>query len=239
MAEPIRTLVVDDEPGIRAFLEGTLRRAGHTVVQAASGEDALEQLRDTSFDLAILDLSLGGQVDGLRVLEAIRWRWPGTVAIILTAHGSLESARVAIRDGVDDYLLKPVDADELRAAVQGAIDRRKRMARVQEQAPTAQLYQRGPFVIDLSKRLVTRDGAPLDLTTGEFTLLVHLAQNAHRVVSAREIVRVVQQYEADDQYEAQQIVKWYIHRLRRKIEPEPSRPRYILTVRGSGYRFGE
>ncbi len=239
MTEVTRTLVVDDEPGIRAFLEGTLRRMGHTIVQAANGEDALEQLRDNPFDLAILDLSLGGQVDGLRILEAIRWRWPGTVVIILTAHGSLESARVAIRDGVDDYLLKPVDADELRAAVQGAMDRRKRMLKVQEQAPAAQLYQRGPFVIDMSKRLVTRDGEPLDLTTGEFTLLVHLVQNAHRVVTPREIVRAVQQYEADDQYEAQQIVKWYIHRLRRKIEPEPSRPRYIVTVRGTGYRFGE
>ncbi|NIN68946.1 MAG: response regulator, partial [Anaerolineae bacterium] len=92
MAEEIHTLVVDDEEGIRFFLEETLRRAGYVVVMAASGEEALERLRETPFDLVMLDLMLGGRVDGLRVLEAIRWRWPETVVVMLTGHGTLESA---------------------------------------------------------------------------------------------------------------------------------------------------
>lgn len=237
MAEQVHALVVDDEEGIRFFLEETLRRAGHVVTTASSGEKALDRLRETPFDLVVLDLKLGGRVDGLRVLEAVRWRWPETVVVILTAHGSLESAMAAIREGIDGYLLKPVEPDELRKAVQEALDRGKRMARIQDQE--AQFLQRGPFCVDLKKHLVTSNGQPLDLTTREFTLLVHLMQNAHRVVPPRELVQVVGQYESVDLYEARQIVKWYIHRLRRKVEPDPSSPRYILNVRGVGYRFRE
>jgi DNA-binding response OmpR family regulator len=199
MAEQNHTLVVDDDEGVRFFLEETLRRDGHIVVAASSGEEALDRMRDAFFDLVMLDLKLSGRVDGLRVLEAVRWRWPETVVVILTAHGSLESAMAAIREGVDGYLLKPVEPDEVRKAVQEA----------------------------------------LELTSREFKLLVHLMQNAHRVVSPRELVQVVGQYEAEDLYEARQIVKWYIHRLRRKVEPDPSSPRYVLNVRGVGYRFRE
>jgi DNA-binding response OmpR family regulator len=239
MAEQVHTLVVDDEEGVRFFLEETLRRAGHVVTTASSGEKALDRLRETPFDLVVLDLKLGGRVDGLRVLEAVRWRWPETVVVILTAHGSLESAMAAIREGIDGYLLKPVEPDGLRKAVQEALDRRKRVARIQEQQQEEQFLQRGPFCVELNKHLVTLDGRPLDLTTREFTLLVHLMQNAHRVVPPRELVQVVGQYESVDPYEARQIVKWYIHRLRRKVEPDPSSPRYILNVRGVGYRFRE
>lgn len=113
MADRLQTLVVDDEEGIRFFLKETLHRAGHVVVTASSGEEALGQLRETAFDLVMLDLMLGGRVDGLRVLEAVRWRWPETVLINLTAHGSLESAMAAIREGVNSYLLKPVEPHEL------------------------------------------------------------------------------------------------------------------------------
>jgi DNA-binding response OmpR family regulator len=239
MAEQVRTLVVDDEAGVRFFLEETLRRAGHAVTTASSGGEALDCMRETPFDLILLDLKLGGRVDGLRVLEAVRWRWPQTVVLILTAHGSLESAMAAIREGVDGYLLKPVEPGELRQAVQEALDRRKRLAQAPEAAGEEHLLQRGPFSIDLNKHLVTLDGRPLDLTSREFTLLTHLIQNAHRVVSPKELVQVVGQYENADLYEARQIVKWYIHRLRRKVEPDPSSPRYILNVRGVGYRFGE
>src|SRR5690554_6574215 len=104
--EQVNTLVMDDESGIRFFIKETLQRAGHNVTTASSGEEALDILRDTRFDLVMLDLMLGGRVDGLRVLEAIRWRWPEAVVIILTAHGSLDSAMEAIREGVDRYLLK-------------------------------------------------------------------------------------------------------------------------------------
>jgi DNA-binding response OmpR family regulator len=236
--EPTYTLIVDDEPSIRFFLEKTLRRSGHNVETASSGEEALDRLKDTSFDLVMLDLKLGGRVDGLRVLEAVRWRWPETVVVILTAHGSLESAMAAIREGVDGYLLKPVEPTEVRQAVQEALERRKSLARIQEEEE-GRLLEHGPFSIDLKRHLVTLDEEPLELTPREFSLLVHLVQNAHRVISPKELVRVVGQYEVEDMHEARQIVKWYIHRLRRKVEPDPSRPCYILNVRGVGYRFTE
>jgi DNA-binding response OmpR family regulator len=238
MMEPTHTLIVDDEPSIRFFLEKALHRSGHTVETASSGEEALDRLKDTSFDLVMLDLKLGGRVDGLRVLEAVRWRWPETVVVILTAHGSLESAMAAIREGVDGYLLKPVEAAEVRQAVEEALERRRSLARIQGEEED-HLLEHGPFSIDLKRHLVTLDEKPLELTPREFSLLVHLVQNAHRVISPRELVRVVGQYEVEDMHEARQVVKWYIHRLRRKVEPDPSKPCYILNVRGVGYRITE
>lgn len=237
MAKQMHTLVVDDEEGVRFFLEETLRRAGHIVVTASSGEEALDRLRETSFQLLMLDLKLGGRVDGLRVLEAVRWRWPETVVIILTAHGSLESAVAAIEEGVNGYLLKPVEPEEVRRAVQEALGRRERLARSAELERTRHPLERGPFSIDLMKHQAALHGQPLELTPSDFALLVHLMQNAHRVVSPLELVRVVRQYEALDAYEARQIIKAHIHRLRRKVEPDPSNPRHIVNVRGVGYRF--
>jgi DNA-binding response OmpR family regulator len=239
MKEDIHTLVVDDETGVRFFLQETLQKAGHDVSTASDGEEALDQLRATRFDLIMLDLKLGGRVDGLRVLEAVRWRWPDTVVIILTGHGSLDSAMAAIREGVDGYLLKPVEPRELRQAVREAMDRRRSLARSRQIGGEEQFVQRGPFSLDLKKHLATMHEEPLELTPREFRLLAHILQNAHRVVPPKELVRAVQGYECDSLHEARQIIKWYIHRLRRKVEPEPSNPRYILNVRGVGYRFAE
>ena len=100
MEEQIRTLVVDDDEGVRFFVGETLRRVGHSVMEASTGDEALERLREGAYDLVVLDLKLGGRLDGIRVLEAAKWRWPEAVVVILTAHGSLESAISAIREGV-------------------------------------------------------------------------------------------------------------------------------------------
>ena len=236
MAELIRALVVDDEERVRYVLEETLRRVGHVVVTASSGEEALDLLRDTSFDVAVVDLKLGGHVDGLRVLEALRWRWPGTAVVILTAHGSLGSALAAIREGVDAYLLKPSKPAEVRQAVQEALERRKDL-RGQAEGTEGHVIRCGGFSVDLEQHLATRDGQPLNLTPQELQLLAHLMQNAPRVVPPLELVQAVRECELEDPYEARQIIKWYIHRLRRQVEPNPSTPRHILNVRGVGYRF--
>ena len=236
MAELIRTLVADDEERVRYVLEETLRRVGHVVVTASSGEEALDLLRDTSFDVAVVDLKLGGHVDGLRVLEALRWRWPGTAVVILTAHGSLGSALAAIREGVDAYLLKPSKPAEVRQAVQEALERRKDL-RGQAEGTEGHVIRCGGFSVDLEQLLATRDGQPLNLTPQELQLLAHLMQNAPRVVPPLELVQAVRECELEDPYEARQIIKWYIHRLRRQVEPNPSTPRHILNVRGVGYRF--
>ena len=238
MGDRVRTLVVDDEAGIRFFLRETLRRDGHVVVTVSSGEEALEQFRETPFDLVMLDLRLGGRVDGMRVLEAVKWRWPETAVVMLTAHGSLESALAAIREGVDGYLLKPVQPSEVRETVQGVLERRERLTQPQVMEGEDSLLHHGPFWVDRAKHFVAYNGEPLELTPREFSLLAHLVENAHRVVSPKELVRVVQGYEPGDTHEARQIIKWYIYRLRRKVEPEPTHPRYVLNVRGVGYRFG-
>lgn len=234
--DTLRTLVVDDEESIRFFLSETLERMGHNVTTASSGERALERLQDTAFDLAILDLKLGGPVDGQRVLQAIRWRWPATIVIMLTAHGTLESAVEAIREGVDGYLLKPVRPADVRQAVKEALYRREKLQDVGEKHQEHTL-QHGPFHVDLDRHEVTFEGQSLDLSPRDFTLLVHLMQSAPQVVGPRELVRVVRQYEPEYMPEARDIIKWYVHRLRKKVEPDPKNPRYILNVRGVGYRF--
>lgn len=235
MVEQVRTLVVDDEERIRFFLEETLRRVGHIVTQAADGEEALDRLRETPFDLAIVDLNLGGRIDGLRVLEAARWRWPSMAVVILTAHGSLESAMDAIREGVDGYLLKPVEPAEVRRAADEAMEKRRALIQKKE----GRVLQRGPFFVDLTKHEVTLNGKDLNLTPREFSLLTHMMQNAHRVIPPPELVEVVRDYKPQHMHEARQIIKWYIYRLRQKVEPDPSNPQYIINVRGVGYRFQE
>lgn len=237
MSEPIQTLVVDDEAGIRFFVEQTLARVGHVVTTASSGEQALALLRDTPFDLVLLDLKLGGKVDGLRVLEAIRWRWPAAVVIIITAHGSLESAMAAIREGVDRYLLKPVTPKALRAAVEEALAQRSARAGQTPSAAPAEVLRRGPVAVDLQKHAVSVEDRPVTLTPSEFNLLVHLMRNAHRVVPPPELVEVVRDYRPDTMHEARSVIKWYVHRLRQKLEADPAHPAHILNVRGVGYRF--
>ena len=129
-AASMRTLIIDNDKNTTIFLEELLKRQGHEVSKISNGEEALNLLRDTSFQLIILDIKLAGRVDGLRVLKAVRWRWPETVVIILTAHVSLESALAAIQDGVDGYLVKPVTSEQILKAIQNTFDiRHKRLER--------------------------------------------------------------------------------------------------------------
>lgn len=240
MSDLIKTLIVDDEERVRLFLTETLERDGYVVTSVGSGEEALSLLRDSAFDLAILDLRLGGRVDGQRVLEAIRWRWPATVVIILTAHGSLETAMAAIQESVDGYLLKPVRPEKLRQAVREAFNRRKNLnKKVPNNNNEKRIIQKDPFTVDLDRHEVTFNGNFIDLSASDFTLFVHLITNAPQVLGPKELVRVVRDYEPDSMYEAREIIKWYIHRLRQKVEPDPSNPRYILNVRGVGYRIAD
>jgi DNA-binding response OmpR family regulator len=233
-----RTLVVDDDERVCLTLKETLQRVAHAVTTVSCGEEALELLRETSFDAAVIDLNLSGRVDGLRVLQAIRWRWPDTAVVILTAHGSLDAAITAIREGVDDFLLKPAGPGLVRQTVQRALAGR-RSKRNQGATRTARVIRRGGFSVDLDRHLASRDGKPLQLTQQEFRLLVYLMQNGHRVIPPVEMVRAVRGYESESLHEARQVIKWYVHRLRRNVEPDPAKPRHIVNVRGVGYRFIE
>jgi DNA-binding response OmpR family regulator len=239
MAEPIRTLIVDDDEAICFFLRQTLERVGHAVTAVTSGEEALEHLRNTAFDLAIMDLRLSGRVDGLRVLQAVKWRWPATATIILTGYGSLDTALTAIQEGVNVYLLKPVAADEMQQAAEQALERQKSVPQRQAASLQKPMLKCGLFTVDLEARQVTFDGRALQLTVREFDLLTYLIRHCHHVVPAEELVRAMRKYEPGNPREARDIVKWYVYRLRRKVEPDASRPRHIVNVRGVGYTIKE
>ncbi|PIE81457.1 MAG: hypothetical protein CSA11_03725 [Chloroflexi bacterium] len=237
MIEKKRILVVDDEEGIRFFLEEMLQQMAYCVTMAVNGEDALAQLRETLFDLVILDLNLGGRIDGMRVLEAVKWRWPETAVIILTAYGTMDTALTAIQEGVEGYLLKPVEVSDVRQAVRQALTRRQ-ADHAADSVDTEEILQWGDILLDQKKHQVTMSDHLLNLTPGEFKLLAYFMQNPHRALSPQELVNVVHGYDSSNTREAREIIKWYIYRLRQKIEPNPTKPRYVLNIRGVGYIFG-
>jgi DNA-binding response OmpR family regulator len=237
MVDQIQTLIVDDDEGIRYFLHEVLSGEGHSVVTASSGEEALEKLRDARYHLAFLDLNLGGRIDGIRVLEAISWRWPQMATVILTGHGTLESAMSAIREGVDAYLLKPVKAAQVRqVAAEVLLKRKERYPDPETQASSSHL-ERGAFAVNLDTNEVKKNAQRLELNTCEYNLLVHLMENDERPVDVQELVQVVRGYRCEHVHEARDIIKWYVYSLRQKVEQNPSAPRHILNVRGVGYTF--
>ncbi len=231
-------LIIDDEIGIRFFLEETLQNAGYKTSTAASGEEALSFLKDTVVDLIFLDLNLGGRVNGLRVLEAVKWRSPETMVIILTAHASMDSALAAIREGVDGYLRKPIGPNEVRQVVLDVLNRRNHSKPQPDQEKATMILEHESLLLDLDKHLARLEGELISLSPSEFQLLAHFLNNPERVITPRELVRVVRNYDCQDDIEAREIIKWYIHRLRNKIETNPNNPVYIINVRGVGYLLG-
>lgn len=267
MKTPAKILVVDDEEAIRLSLEDLLTRDGYEVIAVESGEAALSQIVGQRFDLALLDLRLKG-IGGLEVLAALREQTLDTAVIVLTAHGSMDTAINALRQGAHDYLLKPCDTASLRESVRTALLKREREQRQQalllqvEQSLTASLEEirsavvktppapgpamarataggaqslrQGGLVIDFAQHVITLDGHSLELSPTEFDLLAYLAQEAPSVVMPQELVQQVQGYDCD-RYEAGDIVRHHIHRIRRKAEISAGRSDLIRTVRGVGY----
>lgn len=247
-------LVVDDELPMRESLREILELEGFQVSLAESGEAALEILRQTPIDLALLDLKMKG-LDGLQTTEAAKRLAPDTVIIMLTAHGSLESAIGAMRYGAFDYLLKPAAVSDIIASVQRGLGHRAQMLRQRDLVGLMQRaiteLQPAPGAVpkvndrrlklrdlelDLQRHVALAQGRPLDLTLTEFKMLAYLMEHADEVISPRDLVAAVQGYQADE-HEARAIVRVHIRRLRQKIEPDPDAPIYVLNVRGVGYVF--
>ncbi|MBN1888942.1 MAG: response regulator transcription factor [Thermoflexales bacterium] len=253
---PARVLVVDDESAMRATLDEILSGEGFEVITAAGGETALATLRREPVDLMLLDLKMEG-MDGLQVIEQARKIAPDTIVVMLTAHGSLDSAISAMRQGAFDYLLKPCNVPEIVAAVRRGLAHRKQMVRQRDlvtlmqraihelqvpavgassaEAPERFIQSRG-ISLDLQRHVATAHGNLLDLTLTEFKLLAYLMQRPDQVTSPKELVNSVQGYEADEP-EARAIIRVHIRRLRQKLEPDPDNPQFILNVRGVGYLF--
>ncbi len=252
-------LIVDDDPSVRFTLERALRHEGYAVFSADKGEAAIELLRRTPYDLILLDLNLG-PANGLQVLQKARQLDPEVVVIILTGHGSLESAVEALRLGAFDYLFKPTLPNAIRQRVREGLQQRQQTRQRQQilqQIETLRLMlnslpagvgsnveengrflRSGPLVIDRHHRAATMQDTLLDLTTAEFDLLVCLVEAAPEPIPPRDLLRRALGYEADE-LEARDAIKWHIHHLRRKIEPDPQQPRYIKTVRYKGYFWSQ
>jgi two-component system alkaline phosphatase synthesis response regulator PhoP len=226
-------LVVDDEKRIVQLVRDYLEAAGFRVVTAHDGKMALAQFRYERPDLVVLDLNLPG-MDGLDVARTIRQK-RNTPIIMLTARIEETDRIVGLELGADDYVPKPFSPRELVARVRAVL------RRARGEAPAAAPIRAGDLVIDPDKRSVTREGGDLDrqaidLTTTEFDLLLVLARTPGRVFSRMELLDRVQGT-AFEGFE--RTIDVHIKNLRKKIEPDPRHPRYILTVYGAGYRFAE
>jgi len=226
MSQPI--LVVDDEAKIARLVRDYLEQAGYRVVLAFDGREALAAFRHEKPRLVVLDLMLP-QVDGLDVARAIRQE-SDTPIIMLTARVEEADKLVGLELGADDYVTKPFSPRELVARV------RVVLRRVEGQPRAAQILSVGDLEIDPERRTVKVAGRPVDLTPTEFDLLSLLARHPGRVFSRMELLERVQGY-AYQGYE--RTIDAHVKNIRQKIEDDPKKPRYILTLYGLGYKFSE
>jgi len=220
-----RILVVDDEPQLLRALGTNLRARGYEVELAATGEAALEVAARKHPDLVVLDLGLPG-IDGVQVIEGLRG-WSSVPIIVLSVRET-ESAKVAALDaGADDFVTKPFGMDELLARLRAALRR---------SAPGGEepVVDTPDFAVDLAAKRVTRSGVEVRLTPTEWQIVEVLVRNPGKLVTQRQLLQSVwgPRYEKETNY-----LRVYLARIRKKLEPDPARPRYFLTEAGMGYRF--
>lgn len=225
---PHRVLVVDDEPHLVRAVRMYLELQGYTVFGAHSGQEALDVVREKLPDLVILDVMMPG-FDGFETLQELR-RVSNTPVIMLTARGDEDQKVRGLGLGADDYVTKPFSQRELLARVQAVLRRAEQPALTSK----TQIDVDDDLAIDFDRGEVFVRGEPVRLTATEYRLLYHLASNPGRLMPAETLLAKVWGYEyrEEDHY-----VRLYVSYLRQKIEPEPSHPRYILTVPGLGYKF--
>lgn len=267
MVPPAKILVVDDEVGVRFYLQETLENEGYQVTAVESGEQALDVLETDTFHLALLDLKLKG-ISGMDVLKTLADSSPDTAIIVLTAHASLETSVEALRWGAHDYLFKPFKHEELLESVRTGLLKQQRATRQRdllaqlehsltrnlEEIRSAVVHQHTTtdsaalasetvappprLVIDTLRHEITLDGEALELSPTEFDLLVCLVTQTPRVLPAQEIIQEVQGYETEP-WEARDMVRYHIYRIRQKIEAATGLTDIIQTVRGVGYTVNE
>ena len=222
-----RVLIVDDEQSIRKFLRLALTAQKYAVFEARTGQEAADSAVLHKPDLIILDLGLP-DIDGVEVTRLLR-QWTKTPIIVLSVRGSEADKIAALDAGADDYLTKPFSTRELLARLRAAIRRSTQVA-------DEPIFSSGDLQIDLARRMVKLAGREVQLTPTEYSLLRLLAVNAGRVVTQRQLLRDAcgPGYEQDFH-----ILHVNISNLRHKIEPDPTRPRFLITEPGVGYRLRE
>ncbi len=223
----IRILVVEDEPGLAMTIGDLLRGEGYRVEIAIDGERGLEcALGEDAPDLILLDVMLPG-IDGFEVCRTLRRRGMRVPVLMLTARGEIQDRVKGLRLGADDYLVKPFDPTELLARIEALL---RRAGTVAESEPVCF----GDVQVDLRGMVMRRAGAEVELTAMEFQLLAYLIEKEGSVLSRDEILREVWGFQRAPQTRT---VDVHITWLRSKIEPDRGSPRYIVTVRGAGYKF--
>ena len=223
---PGRILVVDDEAGLRKALATNLRARGYEVEVADTGEQALVLAADRHPDLVVLDLGLPG-IDGIEVIEGIRG-WSRVPIVVLSARGA-EDAKVAALDaGADDFVTKPFGMAELLARVRAGL------RRAAPGGPEDATVVTDAFTVDLADKRVLVDGEVVHLTPTEWHVLEVLARSPGRLVTQKQLLHEVwgPGYETESNY-----LRLYLAQLRRKLEPDPSQPRHLITEPGMGYRL--
>lgn len=223
-----KLLIIDDDLTLLQGLEVGLTGAGYTVMTASDGLKGLQTFYNAQPDLVILDLMMP-KMDGWQVCRRIRELWDVPI-IMLTARAQMVDRVTGLKLGADDYVTKPFDLKELEARVEAVL----RRAKPRSTGQSTVLFSDDRLVIDSTRQEVLLDGRPLDLTAIEMRLIIYLAENVGCVVTAEQIRSAVWGPQYTDELSS---VKFYIWRLRRKIERSPSEPEYIMTERGLGYRF--
>jgi DNA-binding response OmpR family regulator len=222
-----RILVVDDEPKIVRLVADYLQAAGFTVVTAGNGDEALMRARTEAPDLVVLDLGLPG-LDGLDVTRTLRRN--GEVPIIMLTARSDETDRIiGLELGADDYVTKPFSPRELVARVRAVL---RRHAGAGESA----VLRAGDLLLDVPRMRVTRGDQPVELTATEFSLLAAMARQPGRVFTRSQLLDAIHGV-AFESFE--RAIDAHIKNIRRKLEPEPRSPRYLLTIYGVGYRLAD
>lgn len=256
-------LIIDDEPALRHTLARVLQRASFEVTTAASGQEGLDLLERQAFDLVYLDIRMP-DMNGMLVLKAIHARLPEMPVVLFTAQPDLNSALEALRQGAADYLLKPLLPNDLIARTASILARQKREQRkrqiklqiealeaelkslesadsMPEQAPkispgAERFLSRGKISLDLHARRLVLGDQTINLPPATFDYLLVLLRHAPDVVDYQTLVTEAQGHKVEFR-EAQDLAKWHIHHIRQAIEPDERSPRYLINVRGTGYRL--
>jgi two-component system KDP operon response regulator KdpE len=221
-------LVVDDEPAIQKFLRLALATHDYHVVQATRGEEGLRHAATARPDLIILDLGLP-DIDGVEFTRRLR-EWSAIPILVVSARGKEQEKVVALDAGADDYLTKPFGVAELLARVRVIL---RHLARANQDTGEP-VFEFGRVRVDLARRLVTVDSNPVHMTPNEFKLLTVLAKNADKVLTHRQLLHLVWGPTSVDETH---YLRVYMNQLRSKLEPDPARPKLLLTEPGVGYRL--
>ena len=229
---PHRVWVVDDDPEIRQMLATYLGQQGYDVRTLADGPQLMARLQSQRPDLLVLDLMLPGD-DGLTLLRRLRDADDDLPVLMLTARADAVDRIIGLEQGADDYLAKPFLPRELTARIEAVLRRRGRLG-TGAPLPEGERIRFGDAEVDLATRTLERAGQPVAITSGEFALLAAFVQHPQRPLSRERLIDLARGPDSDTDSRSMDV---QVSRLRRLIEPDPSRPRYVQTVWGYGYVF--